>query len=460
MSVFWMVGFENTFTFDDFTNILRVTDASYGELFRLFPQATYNDRSMGDVLVKALYTLFGLEPQGYHVVFVAIHFFNCYLIYKIMKIVLFDKYQEKAYLGAVIATGVFGIYPVSLMAPSWIAAEFDVICMPLYLLAIYCFLQYIAKEKKNLWYAAGVIICYYLALRSKEMAITLPVLFVMYELYRKWTKDRTYKVSKLSWVTVVIMILYFGMIISGEKLPDMNENHPYYQSFNPIDMLIVAIKYLFFYFDWGTGNFSFIEFSKNSVVGVVLFIGIVIYSVFKCIKDKEFGLILSIICIGIALAPVLPMVNTQHRLYFYMPSMYIGLMFALVLLELFAKCSDKILYYIAISFVVLIYLCNFLPGPVAYKNMWLHFCKKDAFAIEYIKEIEAPPKGSTVYVKGASEGYNVFFYGPGNSLRLFWDDKELKVELVDTFPEDIDENYIFLEYTTDGRVLEVQRGNN
>ncbi|BCN32214.1 hypothetical protein [Anaeromicropila herbilytica] len=455
LSILWMLTVSNSFTFDDFTTLCNARFKTFNELFSFLPSKSYNDRPIGLMFIKVLNILFGLNYQSYHIVFGIVHFINIILVYKISKLV-FDGVDEKLKIYfSVIAAAVFGIYPASLMTVSWISAVYDILCCLFTLLSLYFYL----KSRINLdycnFYALISIICFYFSIRTKEMSLTLPLIILVYELWKSLDEKKRIKLRWYLFFQLFMMVFFvLRLYLSGVK--NVTPDNPYYQSFNIFSLFKNAIRYMFLYFDWGNSGFTFTDFSYGALFGVGVFGIIVIFSLYKAIKRRDFSILLSIISIGISITVVLTMVNMQHRLYLYIPSVFIGLTVAIVLYKVMSYFQFKYLWEFIIIFILCLYLVNYTPGMVGYKVNWLNYCSQDANSLKQIEKLQAPVDDTNVYVKGALEGYNIFFYGPGNSLKLMFDNQSINTILVDEFPDNPEQPYIFLD-NSNNSITEVKR---
>lgn len=439
LSVLWMLTQNNSLTYDDFTTIANARFTDYSKLFHFLPTKSYNDRPIGLMFIKMLDSMFGLNYQLYHIVFAIIHMINIYMVYRISQFI-FNKNQEYALVPAAI----FGIYPISLMAVSWISAVYDLLCCTFLLLSTLFFLKCIYQENYKIYNEIMSCFFFYIALRSKEMALILPIIFILYLigiLKNDFLHSRQKYILKFHFC---IMFIYTFMLFNGGR-DTIPKDNPYYQNFSPISLIQNAIKYLFIYFDWGNSTFGFRGYTWSAFIGVLAFIVVVIYSLYRLVK-KDSCLFLSILAVGVSLAVVLPMVNMQHRLYLYIPSIFVGIMCAIFLLNLGSSLYNFSIYRVTLYLIGIAYLINFTPGYIDYRNNWLHVCQNDAKQLSQLEKLIPPAKGATVYVTNASEGYNIFYYGPGNSLRLLFNDSDLKINLVDTFPENPEPPYLLLNY--------------
>lgn len=174
MSVFWMFSERNSFCFDDTTWMLRVSTASYPELFTFMPHSAYLDRPIGVIFMKLLYDLFGLDYGCHHAVLIIIHLLNVLLTFLVFRQVFFVKYGncDKSFLGGLITAAFFGIWARTHMAVQWDAAIFDLLGVFFSLLSAWFYLRYKIDEKYKGQNLVLLLFFYYLAIRQE----TIPLL--------------------------------------------------------------------------------------------------------------------------------------------------------------------------------------------------------------------------------------------------------------------------------------------
>lgn len=459
VSVSWMVSKNNTFIFDDYSNILMAKTHSYSQIFKFLPSQRYNDRCIAVMFVKLLYDMFGLNIQSYHIVYAILHYVNVILVYRIITLLMHDSDEETRLNCGIIGAGIFGVYPISLMAVSWVSAEYEMICSLFYLLCIVFYLKQRTQNKYRCFYSICCILSFYLAIRSKEMAIVLPIIIILYEI-ASYIKSKKLDIPKVLIFLCICMIVFAIILFSKSDVSDLLPNHPYYQDYNPISMLKIAFCYLLLYFDLANFGFDFITPSLSSYIGAAFTVVIVVYGIYIWIRKKEVSIIFSIIAVGVALAPVLQLTNLQHRLYLYIPSVFIGITLAFLLKELTLNLkSKKNALIIVVMAVMAMMLVNFAPGVVRYKQMWLQYCENDRKEIKQLLQKDYLVDNSNVYVKGANEGYNIFYYGPGNSVKLFGGNENINIILADDFPDDPQTPYALWEYQN-GKIIEIGRDSS
>jgi len=170
------------FVADDWDWLYSAQFSSYQDLAVLWPRAVYNDRPVGAIVVKFMYQLFGLHSEWFYLFQLGLHIVNCLLLYWIAK-----RYigVGGAFLAAVLA----GTWVVANDAVIWTAAIFDLFGATLCLLSIYLW-QTGAQNKRVIWIVLGAFV-YFLTIRAKEFAITVPLLILAISLLlekQSWKK--------------------------------------------------------------------------------------------------------------------------------------------------------------------------------------------------------------------------------------------------------------------------------
>ena len=141
-------------------------------------------------------SLWGFNPVAFKFVNITIHLINSILIY-ILCIQMLRHAQEnyhsnsqsifskisKQHLSVssyVIAT-LFALHPQHVESVSWISERKDVLCGFFYLATIICYIKYRQTENKH-WFSISFLM-YFFALMAKPMAVTLPIVLLLLDLY-------------------------------------------------------------------------------------------------------------------------------------------------------------------------------------------------------------------------------------------------------------------------------------
>lgn len=446
----WMLSAENGFLMDDYTNIVE----SSSETFSLLPRFRYNDRPTGRILLSYLREFFGMNAQGYHLVLLLIHLLNTFLVYRIAK-KLFDEFQvgEGAELAAILSAAIFGAWPQSIMAPQWIAAIPELSCCLFCLCALYFFLKIDGTGPYTGFYTVMTLLCYILALRGKEMPILLPVVLALIDLGRRRQEPMKKRLSLATLLCLGWMLIYLVRLMTFPSI----ESGPYQQSFNPLVWASNLFRYIGLYCDVWNAPMTFSHYTVSMLPGAVLIVVFTAYAFWSVRKRWLFPLA-SLVCAGMMLAPVLTMSNMQHKLYLYIPSVFLAIGFSASLARLIGR--RKSFLSVVLALILVIAGTNYLPGVQNFRAWWCGMAQQDARQLGQIYRLGDLPPHCNVYVRGVTGDYNVVYpYGPGNCIRLLYDRDDIHCEAVDEFPEDPVYPYVFWEYK-DGQFSEVARDND
>lgn len=149
------------------------------------------------------YALWGLNPFGHHLINVVIHALNSFLLV-LLSINLLNStrrshippcqspevIKERTLLLTAMLTGLlFGLHPIQVESVAWIAERKNVLCALFFLLSLLLYLRNVESMsaatqagsvplKVNGNYILSIV-CFLLALLSKPMAVTLPVILLI-----------------------------------------------------------------------------------------------------------------------------------------------------------------------------------------------------------------------------------------------------------------------------------------
>ncbi|MDE7274143.1 MAG: hypothetical protein K2N95_13955 [Lachnospiraceae bacterium] len=463
LSVFWVVSVENSFSFDDVAWLQIVSTSSYGELFSFFPHSTYLDRPVGVMFLKLLYETFRLDYSRHHTVLVIIHLANVFLAFLMGKSILRRKWknEEENTRGGVIAAGFFGIWSRSHMAIWWDAAIFDLLGTMWSFLSVFFYFRYRNNVKYKRTNLLFLLLFYYLAIRTKEMFLILPVLFALFETWEMFLEKKRKSFTIGTKMSTVVLALFLGMLFyfkfseNGGVTNDINS--VYYQSFHPVKLVQSLLKYCMLCFDLQNGGWIYYAVSVSGLIGTIVLGGGCIISIVIAVIRKNVDFLLCYLAIGVSISTVLPMINRAHVLYLYFPAIFVGLLFAVVVVKL--NLHDIILVIILGLFL----LTAQASGNVRTREDWLANAKYEKRAWDDIGKIAAPMPGTTIYIKDLGDKeYTPFFYGDGAVCKLLYDDASLKIQILrDNDWNEIaySEPYIVWEYC-DGQIKEIERNNN
>ncbi|KAB2959762.1 MAG: tetratricopeptide repeat protein [Candidatus Methylomirabilis oxygeniifera] len=168
----------NGFAFDDHllveTNLQFRSIEGLTQLFRSGGWLTYRPIRTASYAID--YALFGLNPSGFRAFNILYHALNGVLVFTVLRTIL--GVTRPAFLTALL----FIVHPVQTESVAYISGRRDILFTLFYLTGFYGFVRYRATGRGRWLYLTGI--SYYLGLLSKEMAITLPLLCLAYDLVR------------------------------------------------------------------------------------------------------------------------------------------------------------------------------------------------------------------------------------------------------------------------------------
>ena len=122
------------------------------------------------------YFLFGPNPAGFRAVNIAIHVLNGSLVFFLFRALLLQA--RPALLAAIL----FAVHPIQTESVAYIAGRRDLLFTFFYLAGFASYVRYRETDRRR--YLVLTAVAYLFGLLSKEMAITLPVLCVCYDVVR------------------------------------------------------------------------------------------------------------------------------------------------------------------------------------------------------------------------------------------------------------------------------------
>jgi len=185
---------QNGFVFDDHNLVLldarfRSPD-TFTQLFIGKVRGGLAYRPIRSLSYALDYALFGLRPAGWHAFNIFYHLLNSLLAF-LVAIRLLGHLK-----GALFVALLFALHPVQADAVTYISGRRDLLSGLFFFIGFLAFLQYREREGKKWFALAGA--AYLLALLSKEMSVTLPLVFLAYDTIRNAEKRTVWQGLRLA----------------------------------------------------------------------------------------------------------------------------------------------------------------------------------------------------------------------------------------------------------------------
>jgi tetratricopeptide (TPR) repeat protein len=297
------------------------------------------------------YSIWELDPYGFHLTNIIIHIISCLLLFKILT-TLFSRYKYRNLI-SMFSTLIFAVHPIHTEAVSWVSGRTDSLVTLFFFASFLFYIEYTkepdsvksGKEKqstsnRNYFYLILSVFFYATGLLTKEMIVTMPVIIVLYDLvYRK--KDLDYVKENM-----ISYILFFGvtliyLILRYSLLKDIPERETYLYFFGKDYTVVIGtmLKTIPVYFRLLIAPFPLLyhyngvipdakSLIDSAVIFSFLFVAFLVFIAVYFYK-KDSIIAFCILFFLVSLAPVMniiPTMNLMAERFLYFTS------FALVLL--------------------------------------------------------------------------------------------------------------------------------
>jgi len=148
------------------------------------------------------YKIFGLSASGYHTTNWLLHLINTTMVFILIQLL------TKSVTISLLTTLLFGIHPMHVESVAWISERKGLLYTFFYLLSIYYYLKYVQSGNKMRFYLL-MLMAFVLSLLSKGLAVTLPVIFLLFDLYLRRKLNAQVWLEKLPFF---ILSIIFGIV--------------------------------------------------------------------------------------------------------------------------------------------------------------------------------------------------------------------------------------------------------
>jgi Flp pilus assembly protein TadD len=278
------------------------------------------------------------DPMGHHITNVLIHALAALVVFQI-GLCIFPEVmpggREPAVWPAFLAAIFFGLHPIQTECVSWISGRRDILCGLFYLTGLLMFIRYYLSGRK--YYIAGIIVCYFLSMSSKEMGVTLPLVLILYEYFFMRERRKSKSRMKYIYVSLLVVAVVFSMLTldvsTGQKRTSLYGGSRYLTSLGMLKVVTKYIKLLVFPVGLCAEHMvSIPKTIREPAVLVSLLIVTVIVVIGAMSFRKNRAVSFCILWFFITLLPVsnviVPVGNMMAERYMYIPSVGFCLLLA------------------------------------------------------------------------------------------------------------------------------------
>ena len=311
--------------------------------------------------------LFGFIPAMFHIDNIILHLFNVLLVFFI-----FFKLSNSFWL-SFITTTLFAIHPTRAEVVCWISARKDLLYAFFYLLSVWFHIKTYNSVKRKTYMFLSVI-SFLFSCFSKPMAITLPFVLILIDLYKNnFTKQQIKLYSIYIFLSFIFILIALD---SHYEIEYSNLNFDIFRQtisfinahFNILfylDKLLLPIKlycmYPFFYDEFGSMPPFYILYSP-AVLYILIYLS---YLSLKKTKVFFYGFLFFIITI-LPSSNIFPIGDfAVADRYTYIP--YLGLFFiiAKIIIYLYKKSTK----YLKISIILLLSVIFIIISFLSYNRV-------------------------------------------------------------------------------------------
>ncbi|MCX5707968.1 MAG: tetratricopeptide repeat protein [Candidatus Omnitrophica bacterium] len=327
--------------------IRALTPANLKKAFSCYYASNYQPLTMLSYSLD--YHFFKLDPQAYHWTNLILHLLNCLLVFWLLY--AFSNSVFIAFLTALF----FGIHPLHVESVAWISERKDVLYALFFLGALVSY-QYFLRNNYRFKFYCLTFVLFILACLSKSMAVTLPLVLLLFDHFSGRKLDKRVFREKAPFI-VIAVIFGFVALFSQYTGGALRYDH----MFSFLERMFIFTSGLVFYLlklifplklscIYLIPNVSFAEFPKWFLVSPLLVAGIaaIVYYSKKYTGKIVFGTLFFLF----TLLPVSQLIPFGNALaadrYTYVPA--IGLFFLVA--ELFCWLYARRIPYLSIWKVV------------------------------------------------------------------------------------------------------------
>jgi len=249
---------ESPFLFDDKSNIMKNYDVRMIEIsLDTIKKAIWSNRPVSMLSFAFNYYFHKLNPFGYHLVNIFIHIIVGILLYVFLKntFQILNKNKKEYFLSrpenssAILFLTVFIwlVHPLQTQSVTYIVQRMNSLASLFYLLAFWSYIK--ARLSGNKIFFIITVISGFLALGSKEIAVTLPFFIFLYEWYFFRDLDFNWLKNQYKWmISISVLFLVSIFIFVGpnpmDKILDGYDVYPFTMFQRVLTQFRVLILYI------------------------------------------------------------------------------------------------------------------------------------------------------------------------------------------------------------------------
>jgi protein O-mannosyl-transferase len=301
------------------------------------------------------YYFWELAPLGYHIVNTTLHGLSAIVLYLVLVHVLNQlrdkEHHRSSRLISLFTALLFAVHPVNVESVAWISSRKYGLLALFSFLSLYLYIRSLEDTGRRLHFSVPALISMLLAMLSSPFAVTLPLLFVLYDYCRDESNNVFSIFRKRVWfyiplvVAGILALTLLWKTLESSRALDSFESNPLR---GPVFTLLTMLRVLFDYIrnlilpiwlNCRYVNHISISIFDYKILTSASAVVIIFLLIFLQARNKNK---LPLFCIGwffICLTPVsnfIPISTMMADRYLYLPAVGLFLGFSLIV----AKFSD------------------------------------------------------------------------------------------------------------------------
>jgi tetratricopeptide (TPR) repeat protein len=173
------------------------------------------------------------------------------------KNIAFNQSPNNELLAAFIAALLFGLHPQHVESVAWLAERKDVLCQLFVLTTFICYMAYVrsGENRKRNGYYLLTLVCFLMALLSKPIAVTVPILLLIGDFYPLqrvlieefgWSQIRKILIEKIPFFALSLMLALLTLAAQTAAIAPLDKFSLQVRLLNASKSAIVYISKLLF----------------------------------------------------------------------------------------------------------------------------------------------------------------------------------------------------------------------
>jgi tetratricopeptide (TPR) repeat protein len=302
------------------------------------------------------YAIWKFNPFGFHLTNVIMHVINVLLFFSLLRLMFFKVQSDFKDYAILIGALIFALHPIHTEVTAWVSGRTDGLACTFFFASFIFYLKY-SRESKNS-YLVLTLIMYALALFSKEMAITLPAVIILYDIIvnKINIKEELRKKAVIYGSLILVSVLF--IILRWSVLSTVTPRESYFYFFQkdfatafftmlqtiPVYFRLSIIPYgmLYHYSGYLPYISSPAETGALIAIALIAVLGFLSYYFYKRLPYVSFAILLFFVTL-MPVMNIVPTMNFMADRFLYIPSMFLSIIVCSVILKYYTEKNANII---------------------------------------------------------------------------------------------------------------------